>query len=77
MMLIPGMRSWPGRKRGDAIANMHGVLNGFSEVVYADLNLGLILLLVSVSPRYGVITEICVELQRHIPEAKLVGSYSG
>ena len=77
MMLIPGMRHWPGRKQSDTIAKMHGVLYGFSEVVYADLNLRLNLLWVSVKPRYGVIAEICTEVQHFIPEAKLVGSYSG
>ena len=56
---------------------MHDVLNGCTEVVYADLNLKLNLLWVSVKPRYGVISEICAELQHVIPESKLVGSYSG
>ena len=77
MILIPGMRHWPGRKQGETIATMHLVLGGFTEVVFADLNLRLNLLWVSVKPRYGVIAEICAELQHVIPEAKLVGSYSG
>lgn len=77
MMLIPGLRHWPGQRQSDTISRMHNVLNGYSDVVYADLNLKLNLLWVSVKPRYGVISEICVELQHVIPEAKLVGSYSG
>lgn len=77
MMLISGLRGWPGHKRADTVALIHAVLNGYSEVVFADLNLRLNLLWVSVKPRYGVIVEICADLQHRIPEAKLVGSYSG
>lgn len=77
MMLISGMREWPGHRRADTISQIHAVLNGYSEVVFADLNLHLNLLWVSVRPRYGVIVEICTQLQQRIPEAKLVGSYSG
>ena len=77
MMLIPGLRDWPVRRRSQAISQMHGVLNGYSEVVFADLNLRLNLLWVSVRPRFGVIAETAGELHHCIPEAKLVGSYSG
>ena len=77
MGLISGLRDRPGLQRIEIIAKMHAVLNSFSEVVFADLNLELNLLWVSVKPRYGVIAEISAELQHHVPEAKLVGSYSG
>lgn len=77
MMLICGMQHWPGYRKADAIAHVHRILSGYSEVVFADLNLKIDLLWVSVRPRYGVISEIAAELQQRIPEAKLVGSYSG
>ena len=77
MILISGLRNWPSRRRADTIAKIHGVLSAYSEVVFADLNLQLNLLWVSVKPRYGVIAEICGDLQICVPEVKLVGSYTG
>lgn len=77
MVLIKGLRDWPGDRKAGAIARVHGVLSAYPEVVFADLNLRLNLLWVSVRPRYGVISEIAAELHDFIPEAKLVGSYYG
>jgi hypothetical protein len=52
------------------------VLGGFREVVFADLNVPLNLLWVSVKARHGVIADIYSEFHCRIPEARIVGPYS-
>lgn len=73
MMLIPGLRDWPARRRQDALERLHGVLGAFREVVFADLNLPLNLLWVSVRAKPGIIVDLAVAIQAHVPEARLVG----
>jgi len=74
MVLVPGMRDWPRPKLLDTLAGMHAVLGRFQEVVFADLNLPLNLLWVSVKPEPGIIAQIAAHLTSRIPEAKLVST---
>jgi len=76
MMLIPGLRDWPRLRLIDAVAGMQAVLGRVPEVEFADLNLRLNLLWVSVQARPGVIAELAASLAQRIPEARLVSGYS-
>ena len=73
MMLIPGLRERPGPECREVMGRVDGVLKGFPEVVFADMNLRLNLLWVSVRARPGVILDIACCLKFHVPEALLVG----
>ena len=75
MMLIPGLREWPRIKYNDTLAGIQAVLGGCREVVFADLNVPLNLLWVSVKARPGVIVEVVAGLQTRIPEAVLVSPH--
>ena len=72
MMLFPGLRERPGRECHEVVARIDVVLKGFPEVVFADLNLKLNLLWVSVRARPGVILDIACCVKFHVPEALLV-----
>ncbi len=73
MMLFPGLKDRPGRERREVISRVDGILKGFPEVVFADMNLRLNLLWVSVRARPGVILDIACCVKFHVPEALLVG----
>ena len=73
MILIPGLRDKPKHMIDGAVRNMAQVLSGFSHVVvFAEFNVRLNLLWVSIRPVGGVRYEITSAIQRHIPEARLV-----
>jgi hypothetical protein len=76
MILVSGFRSWPGARQAEAVTKMRMVLGGFREVLFADLNVPLNLLWVSVKARHGVIADIYSEFQCRIPEARIVGPYT-
>lgn len=72
MILFPGLKE---RSRGEChevATRINAILKGFPEVVFADLNLKLSLLWVSVRARPGVILDIACCVKFHIPEALLV-----
>ena len=74
MMLIPRLRSRPQHAREAAIAEIHGVLEHYRKVVvFADLNLKLNLLWVSVRPVPGICLELPAAIKCRVPEAMLVG----
>lgn len=77
MMLIPGLREWPRARLNDRLAGLHAVLGDYSDVVFADLNLPLNLLWVSVRNSPGVMLRLVAAIQLRVPEAKLVGSQAG
>ena len=54
------------------MARVNTILKGFPEVVFADINLKLNLLWVSVRARPGVILDIACCVKFHMPEALLV-----
>lgn len=72
MMLLPGLRDRPQGQFTDTIARIQWVLNQFREIVFADLNVPLNLLWVSVRAKPGIILEISSVLKFHVPEALLV-----
>ncbi len=73
MMLIPGLRDLPGRALQERVGRLEAVLGQFREVVFADLNLPLNLLWVSVRAKPGVILDIAAAVKYHLPEALIVG----
>ncbi|WP_298134823.1 hypothetical protein [Acidiferrobacter sp.] len=73
MMLIPGLRERPTLERSAVINRVNGVLRAFPEVVFADMNLPLNLLWVSVRSRPGIVLDIACCVKFHVPEALLVG----
>ena len=73
MMLIPGLRDKPKHIIDDTIQDMHIVLTHFSHaVVFAEFNLKLNLLWVSIRSIQGVRLEIASAIQQQVPGAKLV-----
>lgn len=72
MLILPGLRDKPRAQLQDALARLQMVLVRFHDVVFADLNLPLNLLWVSVRARPGVIVEVAAALQQEVPNALLV-----
>ena len=73
MMLIPGLKEKPQHLINSTIQDMHLILTRFNDVVvFADFNLKLNLLWVSIKPVNGVRLEIASAIQELVPEAKLV-----
>ncbi len=77
MMLFPGLRDRPAHQLTETLVCMQTVLGRYADVVFADLNMRLNLLWVSVRPRPGVILEIAGALKDLMPEALLVGEKCG
>jgi hypothetical protein len=73
MVLIPGLREKPGHLIDAAIQDMHLVLTHFSHaVVFAEFNIRLNLLWVSIKPIQGIRFDITAAIQEQVPEARLV-----
>ena len=73
MMLIPGLRDQPKHIIDNTIQDMHIVLTHFSDaVVFAEFNLKLNLLWVSIRSIQGIRLEIASAIQEQVPGAKLV-----
>lgn len=73
MMIIPGLRKKPASVRQDIISKIEYVLQLYRRtVVFADLNLNINVLWVSVKPVPGICIELPAVIKFHIPEALLV-----
>lgn len=73
MMLAPGLKKRPAHEVACVVQVVQGVLSRFEEwVVFADFNLKLNVLWVSLKYRPGVIAEIVAALRAKAPEFKLV-----
>lgn len=73
MMLFPRLREQPRHQVERTLAAIQGVLAHFeSNVVFAELNLKLNLLWVSIRPVQGLRLEIADAIQSLVPNAKLV-----
>lgn len=73
MMLIPKLRRQPPHIIQDTLANIETVLIQYREVVvFADMNLQLNTLWVSVKPVPGICLELPAALKLRVPEALLV-----
>ena len=76
MMLIPRLRSRPPLEIERASRDIQAVLAMHHDVVFADLNLKLNLLWVSLHPRPGAISELVAAIRLRVPEAVLVAHYA-
>jgi hypothetical protein len=76
MMLIPRLRSRSPREIERASLDIQAVLALHQEVVFADLNLKLNLLWVSLRPRPGAISELAAAIRLRVPEAVLIAHYA-
>jgi len=76
MMLIPRLRSRPPAEIERASSEIQFVLALHQDVVFADLNLKLNLLWVSLRPRQGAISELVAAIRLRVPEAVLVAHYA-
>ena len=75
MMLIPRLNKRTAPELKHRMAGLQAALLQHSEVVFADLNMRLNLLWVSLKPQAGLIERIALDIQRRVPEAKLIGDY--
>ena len=76
MMLIPGLRDSEQIRLAEVINKIEVVLKQYEHlVVFADLNLKLNVLWVTVQPRLGICVEIASLIHHHVPEAKLVAQH--
>jgi hypothetical protein len=76
MMLIPRLRSRPRAEIERATRDIQAVLALHQDVVFADLNLKLNLLWVSLRPRQGAISELVAAIRLRVPEAVLVAHHA-
>jgi hypothetical protein len=75
MMLIPKLRHWPAARRQTALQALQQVFSEFDQVVvFADLNLKLNLLWISMRPQSGGCIGLAAAIQQRLPEAVLVAN---
>ncbi len=73
LMIIPGLRSRPAARVRDTVSSIQAVLARYGRVVvFADLNLRLNTLWVTVRPVPGICLELPAVIKHHVPEALLV-----
>jgi hypothetical protein len=73
MVLIPGMRDLSKAEFADRVAGLQVVLGQYDQVVFADLNVRLNLLWVTMTPELGLIPDLVSALCQRLPEVRLVG----
>jgi hypothetical protein len=75
MMLIPGLRSQPAHVIQAVVRELHCVLTQLGDlVVFADLNLKLNVLWVTIRPGRNVAMQVAATIHARVPEAKLVAA---
>ena len=75
MMLIPGLGRRSAERVEATVAELHAVLAYYRDfVVFADLNLKLNVLWVSVKPSPGITLELAAAVKQRVPEAMLVAN---
>ena len=73
MMVIPGLKQKPHNIIESVAYEIEKVLRFYKDsVVFADLNLKLNVLWVSVQPKPGICLEVAAAIHHNVPEAKLV-----
>ncbi len=72
MLLIPKLRQQPQHYIDATIGNIQQAVEQYREVVFANLNLAINVLWVSVKSRPGIILELVASIQERVPEAVLV-----
>ncbi len=74
MMLVRGLRSMPKAQMEQKITLIYGVLGWFDKtVVFADLNMKLNLLWVSLKPKPDICLRVSGAITLMVPEAVLIG----
>ncbi len=77
MMFIPKLKTWSPEKLKSTVIELQKVFKIYEDViVFADLNLKINVLWVSVKAVPGITVEIPSAIHALIPEAKLVGDYA-
>ncbi len=77
MMLIPRLSRWPEVRREQALQGLQQVFDHHRDlVVFADLNMKLNLLWVSLKVRPGGCWELVTAVREVVPEAVLVASHA-
>ena len=75
MMIIPGLRAKPAHLIEQTISELNLALSQFGHaVVFADLNLKINLLWITVRPSRDIGLAIASAVRLHVPEAKLVAA---
>ena len=74
MMLIPRLKEKSAVEVERTSGHIRSILTLHSEVVFADLNLALNLLWVSLRPTQGAMSEIAAAIRLLVPEAVLVAN---
>ena len=74
MMLIPRLREKSASELERISGHIRSILALHSEVVFADLNLALNLLWISLRPKRGAMAEIAAAIRALVPEAVLVAN---
>ena len=73
MVIFPGLKKKPNRLIHEITEEIHRVLTSFGDtVVFAELNVAINLLWVSIRPVDGVRFEISEALRSRIPSARIV-----
>lgn len=73
MVIIPNLRKRPEVRIQQTMQDIHRILSAFGDnVVFAELNLALNLLWVSIRPVAGIRFEITEALRETIPDVRLV-----
>tara|TARA_Y100001934_G_scaffold274975_1_gene368453 strand:- start:146 stop:445 length:300 start_codon:yes stop_codon:yes gene_type:complete len=73
MVLIPRIRELPEVEMAQRVSGLQAVLGRYRQVVFADLNVRLNLLWVTVIPERGLIPDLISALRQRVPEVRLVG----
>ncbi len=73
MMIIPGLRDKPRQLIQQTLTDVHSALACFQHaVVFAEFNLKLNLLWVSIRPLHNIRCEIAAAVRLRVPDARLV-----
>lgn len=73
MMLLPGLRERSQAYIEQTFRNIQTVLNQYHEVVFANMNLQMNVLWISLRNRAGLTLELAGAIKLYVPEAVLVG----
>ena len=75
MMLIPGLKRYTEGQSAHLQRKLEAVIEEFGErVVFADINLKLNVIWITVLPEPGLCREVAVAIRKRIPEAVMVGN---
>lgn len=76
MMLIPGLKARPQATLQSVVRELEFTLSRFGDlVVFADLNLRLNVLWVTLKPGRNLALEVAAAIHARVPEAKLVAAH--